>query len=90
MIQAQLMYCPKCNVSLVIKNTTRIELGRCPLCNDALLIPAIDHILEPLKKLRNILRDLESQTSSAVSTSSFDKMQPYHNADNFCLDKRMN
>lgn len=90
MIGAQLMYCPGCKVQLIIKNANRIENGKCPLCQEALLIPASQHVIDSLTIISGFLRNIEYRSGSTTIIRRFEDLQPYKNTDNFDLSNRMN
>ncbi|OGO01004.1 MAG: hypothetical protein A2Y58_03265 [Chloroflexi bacterium RBG_13_51_52] len=90
MIDSQLMYCPSCDVQLIIKNTDNFDLSKCPFCREALLIPASKTVIESLKNLRGIIRNIEYQNDSITVVRKFEILQPYKNTDNFDLSNRMN
>lgn len=90
-MEQKLMYCPACNVQILIKANTNIVEGKCPLCQEAPLLPAVNAIVLPLRNIRELLKAIVySNNTVTIKKVYADNLVPYVNLDNFDLECRKN
>ena len=81
----RIMYCPGCERRLEIKENTRLDGMKCPICNEALLVTAEEAVINLTGQPDAFFRKVDRGNRTTMNHPGIDDLHFYWNRENFHL-----